>query len=661
MTEAPPVAEAVEPPRTEVNHSDGPIHTGTGNQLNDIRYYESRPRKPRVTSVTPASLRELADRFVAPPGFQRAATVLARSDGLVILSGAAGTGRNAAALMLLRTGITADTVVRFISPDRETSAVAVERRIFEAEDVRDDDRLVLDLSEADGESFAELQDYLPALQPALEQRRAKLVAILPHPHGESLKTELLPFVVEIRRPDMLEILRRRFAAEGLSATDLSGYRDAFGSSSIDALVRVVHRVREARHARPGIATDALLAEILNSAEKRRQRVAYAVKSLEAARPRALLIAAALLHGFSLQTVFLAQERLLESLRVADTEDHALEVPRVEQALAELTLELSVTPEPGQRLLFRDLELPAEVLRHFWDEMPWLRGRLTGWVGDLVESGVGTLDRFDMATVARRFGAQCRRTRDADLAVRLVEKWSDDRYQSQRSAAYTLLEELLDDDGTAPAARQLLYGWSRDARLSDGRAAIVVSACVKILAERYLDQAVVRLFWLADHSAPDVRLAAQDGLRQLAAEPGRRLAVIDAVLERWRFDPAKFAAVAAPELLSIFRGTAALERIVAGWQRALLESEGTRQSTLFRLWLRAYAEALTEGRSSDADAVQRLLAQVCAHHRELLDALFTTTLEWLDVRGDDPIRRRTAQVVEELVRRGRRLIAPEADS
>ncbi|GAA1695817.1 hypothetical protein GCM10009745_47160 [Kribbella yunnanensis] len=655
---APADSTPPEAPRTEVNDSKGPIHTGTGDQLNDIRYYEQRPRKPRTWDFSQDKLEQRWKSFVPPPGFDRAAGILADRDGLVILSGAVGTGRSTAGLMLLRAGMAPGTAVRFVAPDLEKSAAEAERRIFEGSDVRDDDRLMLDLSDVDGEAFGELQDYLQALQSALLQRQAKLVTILPHLHGERLNVDLLPFEVKIGRPDMFEVLQRQLAAEGLTATNLSAYRESFASSSIEGLVRIVYQVRNARRDRPEIPVDVLLSEVLDSAEKRADTIARCVQSVKDVRGRALLLTVALLHGLSTHTVSLAHERLLGLLRGTEEDaDHALDVPGLEQMLASITLDLSVTPEPGQRLHFADQEMPAEVLRYFWDDMPWLRGPLTDWVGELVRTGVGALDRFDMATLARRFGAQCRRTRDTDLAFRLVTDWSGDRYQSQRSAAYTLLEDLLDDDGTASAARQLLYNWTRDTHLPDGRVAIVVAACVNILADRYLDQAVVRLAWLAEHSEYGVRRAAREGLGQLAAEPRRRLQVIDYVLERWRFDPAGFAAVAAPAGLPMFLGTEAVERIVAGWHRALTETDQSRRAALFRPWLTAHAEALGEERPGDAQAVQQLLAMVCAHQPDLLDALFNTALDWLEYRSDDPLRLRTVQSIEQLVRRGRRPAAP----
>ena len=162
----------VEPPRTEVNDSSGPVHTGTGDQLNDIKYYLDRPRKPRIRDITQERLRQLSTSFVPPSGFERAAGVLSEPDGLVILSGAVGAGRSTAGLMLLYAGMAPNTVVRFVEPDLEKSAARADWRIFDGADIRQNDRLFLDLSEAAGESFTEQQAYLQELQSALIEPRA---------------------------------------------------------------------------------------------------------------------------------------------------------------------------------------------------------------------------------------------------------------------------------------------------------------------------------------------------------------------------------------------------------------------------------------------------------------------------------------------------------
>jgi hypothetical protein len=639
---------------TEINDSSGPIHAGSGDQLNDINVYLDRQRKARTWEITPVRLEQLRDRFVSPPNLTRAADLLAQPEGLVILSGVAGTGRGTAGLMLLSASGTPGTAVRLVPPDLEPRATQAGRRIFEGSDVREDDRLLLDLSEVDAASFIELQDYLHALQHALLQRRAKLVVVLPHLHGERLRADFVSFVVEIGRPDMLEVLKRQLSAHGLQLENTFRYRKTFASASMADLVRVVLQLRDARQDRPQADADLLLAEVLSSEERRKQKVVGVVQSAKEARPRGLLIAAALLHGLSAQDVFLAQHRLLEMLRTTDDDgDHPLELAGVAESLGSLSLDLRVAPGPGQRLRFADHEIATDVLQHFWDDMPWLRGRLTDWVGELVRAG--SLDRFEIPRIAQRFGEQCRRTHQAELALRLVEQWSGDRYQSQRSAAYTLLEDLLYDDRTASSARQLLYTWARDTHLPGGRAAIVVAACVNILVDGYLDQAVVRLSWLSKHSDSSVRHEAREGLGRLAKEPGNRLKVIDMVLEPWRFEPANFAAVAAPSGLWMFEGSESVERIVAGWQRALRDTEPFRRGVLLRRWLHAYAGALADGRPQEAQSLQQILAMVCTNQPELLDALFNTTLDWLEERGEDPLRLRTAQAIEGLVRRVRRTV------
>ncbi|GAA2809155.1 hypothetical protein [Kribbella solani] len=635
---------------TQVNESSGPIHAGTGDQLNDITYFLNLPREARTREITSIQLRRLWGCFVQPPNFDRAAAQLAQPEGLVILDGPTGTGRRTAGLMLLSVGITPDLAVRFIPPELELHAARAERRIFEGKDVRDGDRLLLDLSEVAADTFAEQQSTLHDLQSALVRRRAKLVVILPHSLRDRLGTDFRPHVVDIGRPDMSKVLERQLAAHGICLRNTSSHRGTFASTTMAALVRVVYEVVDASRTQPDAEADVLLSAVLSSGQRRAQLAAKAVRSADEARPRALLIAAALLHGQSVVSVFLAQHRLLEQLRPPnDDGEHPLELSGVAGSLDDLGLELVVTAD--QRLEFAERDIAADVLQRFWDDMPWLRAPLVEW---LVEqpSTASAMD-FEVVTVAKRFGAQCRRSRQAALALQLVEQWSTGG-RNQRVAAYALLEDLLDDDQTASPARQLLYGWARDSHLSADRAAIVVAACVNIVFDRYPDQAVVRLSWLAEHSDNLVRYEAREGLSRLAEDPARQAKVIDLILDARRFKPSSFAAVATPAgVLSLADG-GAVERVLDGWQRALTEVEPVRRAALLRPWLQAHADLVANGRTDDAARLLQLLASVCGQQRELFDLLHNTTLDWVGYRRDDPARRWTADAVVKLVRHRRRV-------
>lgn len=108
---------------------------------------------------------------------------------------------------------------------------------------------------------------------------------------------------------------------------------------------------------------------------------------------------------------------------------------------------------------------------------------------------------------------------------------------------------------------------------------------------------------------------------------------------------------------MFLGTEAIERIVTGWQRTLTETEPHRRGTLFRPWLTAYADCLADDRRTDSEGVLQVLAMICTQQPDLLNALLNTTLDWLDSRSEDPLRRQTAHAVNEVVRRGRRAVGP----
>ncbi|MGZ0152694.1 hypothetical protein ACXJJ3_36945 [Kribbella sp. WER1] len=635
---------------TEINNSSGPVHAGSGSQLNDIKYLFNRPREARTTAVSPVELRKLRSYFVPPPNFSRAAEVLAQPEGLVILNGVPDSGRRTAGLMLLSDGIPPDSTVRFIPPELELHATQAERRMFAGKDVRDGDRLLLDLSEVDADSFREQQACIHDLQAALLACKAKLVAILPHLPGEQLQPDFVPYRVDIGRPAMSTVLQRQLSTHGIRVRSSFRQDKAFASATMSALVQVVYQVRDAYLEHPDTDADVLLGEVLDSGERRAEGARKAYQSTKDQHARALLIAVALLHGQSTRAIFVAQHRLLELLRTADDDrTHPLDLSGVEKSLAELAVELSVTSD--QRIAFADQAVATEVLRCFWDEMPWLRDPLGEWLGEL--AGAGIVDRFELSEIAQRFGEHCRRTRQADLALHLVEQWSSDRQSPVRLAAYALLADLLVDDQTDSLARQTLYAWARDLNLSGGRAAIVIAACVNILAHGYLDQAVVRLSWLTKHSEREVHYAARDGLTRLAEDPATRLQVIDMLLEPWRFAPANFAAAAAPMGMLLFVGDEAAERVVEGWQRAVSETEPHRREFLLRPWLEAHEECLAQEREQDANRLLQMLAAICGRQRELLDAAADSMLSWLNMRSDDPVRQRTARAVSELVKRERR--------
>jgi len=477
--------------------ADGPTHTGSGPQVNfgqdnDYTFYLGLHNlgRLRISDVTPTWLASRHLRFIAPGHYDRTVDLLGRQDGLAILHGAAGSGRRTAALMLLY-GENAETNVRVIPPEFERRVAQAEWRTFEASDVLPGNRLLLDLSDVEEESFIELQSYLHTLQTALFDRNAKLVVVLPSNHN-GLR-DFRSYLVEIRRPDATQVLAKHLAAKDIDgATNLVRYRDRLASMSMAAVEQPASRAADEQRLDPTGSVHLWLERAINSEVERRQTVSSMLNTLKAGRPRSLLLSAALLDGAPRDTVFLGQHRLLEILRTGDTEpENDIELAGVTRALSELNVDLQMTLTG--RLTFADEALAQMVMQHFWDELPWLRPKLIEWVRHLV--GSTDLDLTEQLTVARRIGDQCRQSRRADLALSLVEDWANRNLQTPQSAAYQLLCDLLDDDRTAPPARQLLYWWARDENLSRRRAAIVIAACVEVLGQVYPDQAVVRLSWL----------------------------------------------------------------------------------------------------------------------------------------------------------------------
>lgn len=659
-TTAPDVGSAgIDEIGTAIIGGSGPVHSGGGAQMNfagqdnDFAFYLAQGRRVSDWGVTPVRLEWLQRRFVAPSNFDLAVSRLTQPGGLAILSGPAGSGRRTAALMLLCADSGAQTQVRLVPPELERQAAEADRRTFGGEDVKAGDRLLLDLSEVDEESFVQLQDYLHALQPALVSRQAKLVVIVPAAYDATLRSDFVSSLVEIGRPDGVKVVVSHLAAEGVACqSGLVEFRERFATDSMARLERLVRRTVEVRRKRPAGHVEQWLEEAINVEVQRRQKVERVVNTADDARSRTLLLTAAILDGVPAHTVFAAQQQLLDILRTDDEKPpNPIEMTGVDKAIEMLDVGLQITP--GGRLRFADPDFSQVVAQYFWDQLPWLRPKLIAWATQLVRAG--DLDVSERSAVALRIGDQCRRTRRAELALSLVEAWASDRRWSVRSTAYQLVGELLDDERTATQTRQSLYWWARDTRLSPRLAEIVIAACVEVVAATYPDQAVVRLSWLTRHENATVRSNARRALCTVADDPPRRLLVMDLLLEGGRFQPTTFAAVAAPDRLPMFLGTEAINRIGQGWRRVLIATDPDRRSACLRPWLSTHADLLRSQQAESARRLLGLLGSICGQERDLLDALFNANRDWLEhASGDQADRLRTARMVEQAIRNHKRL-------
>ncbi|MFD0392912.1 hypothetical protein ACFQ3Z_10350 [Streptomyces nogalater] len=161
-----------------VGEAYGSVHSGEGTQYNF--YFQSTEqwlrdqarRRPR--SVAEEDRRHLHERFVAPPGLQHARDLL-RAEHTVLVRGHSGSGRRAAALMLLHElPVREGTLHELPDTTDDTAGPPLDGR-----DVGPGDRLLLDLSEADEARYIAVQNALSDFRSAVAANHAYLVVILP--------------------------------------------------------------------------------------------------------------------------------------------------------------------------------------------------------------------------------------------------------------------------------------------------------------------------------------------------------------------------------------------------------------------------------------------------------------------------------------------------
>ncbi|WP_256331906.1 hypothetical protein [Streptomyces sp. 2314.4] len=185
-----------DPFTTRVELPSGGVHTGPGNIYNN-HHYNTGPLKQETAGRSPRriaddQLRLLRQRFVDPEGMGEARRLLAEHS-TVILHGAPGSGRTAAARVLLYELHRDTGIFRELLSDGGEEADLTDAGLVGA-----GDRLLLDLAEADGTQWAKNHRDLSVLRKAVHEQQAHLVVVMPH--ERTLESDLQIYRAEISQP-----------------------------------------------------------------------------------------------------------------------------------------------------------------------------------------------------------------------------------------------------------------------------------------------------------------------------------------------------------------------------------------------------------------------------------------------------------------------------
>lgn len=582
--------------RVTVNDPRGPVNNGSGPQT---IYYGVGPdwmiRKgvESLRIVREDRLR-LADRFVPPLGYRIAADRLKKPGSVVLLEAPPGSGRRAAAIMLLHglgeDGGADEDGVRFEelpSTDKEEASLAP----------GEGDRFLLDLSGiTDEEAYAKAHRRLAMHRSQVQEAGAHMVVVLPSSMEHAHAPDLEPHTVTLGRPRGIAVVTRylrmdrmTFSPADFGSADL---QPLFDRSPMRDLVRLAGLVRSARDSgRFGTEFTGWLDQAMHAVTDRAGDVSRQVATVRTAPERALLLTTAVFEEARADAVYEAWRSLMRTVR--HEEEATTELARTD--FGERLVALGIERDPDGRLRFGRLAYADAVRTYFWANFPGVRDDLRDWIGHA--AGLRSLTTDDRVNVVVRFGERSLAVGRPDHLFDLVVRWADSvTGASCDPRAVSALELGLSHERFGGWFRKRMYECATSGTSSHGLVRVLTAACVQSLGATHPDQALVRLHHLAVRKGEEAR-EARDALLDLAGRDRRlyRL-LIDRLRGRTRRDPSG----AEPHLLlltELLRGDRALEPppwpdLFLGWEAVFSQPPTEFWNPLVRSWLDAAASDST---------------------------------------------------------------------
>ncbi|TLP54779.1 hypothetical protein [Microbispora triticiradicis] len=542
-------------------------------------------------------------RFVPPSGFGEAREIL-DSSWIVLLDGAPGGGRLAAAQMLLHELRWGEMTFREMPLNDEDGENSRDRRLLACDAVVDGDLLLLDLSAADERYWARAHRELLDAHAEVREHGARLVVVLPHDRAERLQPTLEQYRVEIVRPAELQVLRRYLLQDGFTWDEARS-----ASPAVDRFLSTRPRMEDVAHfallvvglrKRAGGAGNftSWCQEAYAALYVRDKQVVTNMRKLPEGRQRALLLATAMLHGAHADVIHEAASTLLHEAK------HPLEdlPPLQHEGLGSQFREIRAVRGDDGRVHFTDLGYDAAVRRHFWTHLPDLRASLCEWVRrTAVSQGVHQDDRDDLVD---RFTELCLQERYRGVLISLIDGWTAKPLNSAgRRAAAQVLTRGLQDQWQGRFFRHAIYEWSRHGALSETLAEVIVTVCSEVMAVRHPYEAVVRLHHRARRETGTTQ--AREALLELVRADRRLLRLMFSRLNdqfaqdnRYGADAGLFLDLADPDLLTSTDGGARAplarpvmrEQVTVGWSVVFERSGEEVWTQRARHWLEAAGES-----------------------------------------------------------------------
>ncbi|GAA2480668.1 hypothetical protein [Streptomyces gobitricini] len=524
----------VNDPRAPVNNGEGHQYVfygaGTDWTIRKGVEYLRIAREDRV---------RLADRFVPPRGYRIAVDHLEKPGSVVLLEGPPGSGRRAAAIMLLH-GFGEDG-----SADEERARVEELPATAKDEDRNEKplapgegDRFLLDLSGiTDEEEYTKAQRRLAVHRSKVQEAGAHMVVVLPSVMEHAHAPDFEPHMVKLERPRGIAVVTRylrmdrmAFHPTDLGSADLQRLCDR---SPMRELARLAGLVKAARDSgRFGTDFSGWLDQALHAVTDRAGEVGRQMIAVRTVPERALLLAAAVFEGARADTVYEAWQSLMK--KVGHKEEVTSEFARTD--FGERLQGLGIERAPDGRLRFERLAYADAVRTYFWANFPGVRDDLRDWID--CAAGLDGLTTADQVDVVVRFGERSLAVGRPDHLFDLAARWANRAAKASGDPrAVTALELGLSHENLGGWFRRRMYECvARPGSLPDGLARVITTACRQSIGATHPDQAMVRLHHLAVRRG-EAAHGAREALLDLASRDRRlyRL-LIDRLRDRTRRGP-----------------------------------------------------------------------------------------------------------------------------
>ncbi|MFD9587615.1 hypothetical protein ACFWBM_23350 [Streptomyces sp. NPDC059980] len=607
---------------TRVEQPSGPVHAGPGTLNYTVNIGPGDQDKPGRSPrrIADDQLRLLRRQFVDPDGMG-AARRLRDESRTVILHGAPGSGRTAAACVLLHEVHQDAGIFRELLPGEEEGALTDPGLVGVG------DRLLLNLAEAGASQWAQIRTDLSALRAAVQEQQAHLVVVMPY--DGVLESHLQPYRADIDRPPDMEVFRRRLRLHRIPHEEYlrrAPALDAFLAEHppMEEVALFADRVRRVRAAHPVGDGFPTWCERSRDARKQwRREVAELVAEQNAASQRALLFTTAILHGAHADVIHRGAALLL---RILDTPED--EAPLLEgKDLSERLGEIGAATGPGGHVRFDRVDFDSAVRAHFWDHMPDLRHHFSTWTLHSTELNDPHITVDLRSRLVSRLAKQYLRTgRGIDLAF-LAEEWSAaPATRARREAAVGALACGLHDPRYGQSLRTLVYDWCVGKQLTGNLAHVLLRVCTDVIAPTHPDQALTRLHHLARRERDAT--PALDALCDLVTTSARLRRRLLHRLTRYpnADDTPLFLRICDPVSLTdpgnapqpLIEEKTVQASVVAGWAQVFTTMQQPRWQPYAQRWLHTACAAAVH-----CDRLLALLVDAAGRNGGILAALYST--------------------------------------